>query len=170
MLAAIEPLAEQVELTPASLMDLARAETGLDDFGPDDFVERLDVYCTALRDEAGLSRLGQFNTQSQIVKSLRNRLLVEDLVARHPEVLDVADPRADRHLRAPAHRHHAPAQPDVGRSRAAVARRTGRASSRCSPTSEQPAPGRARPADRTHRDGPRSSWTRRCRTSSACTR
>ena len=88
MLAAIEPLADQVDLTPAALMDLARAETGLSDFGPDDFVERLDVYCTSLREEAGLSRLGVFNNQQQIVKSLKNRLLVEDLVARHPEVLD----------------------------------------------------------------------------------
>ena len=67
----------------------ARAETGLSDFGPDDFVERLDVYCTALREEAGLSAVGRFNNQQHLVKSLKNRLLVEDLVARHPEVLDV---------------------------------------------------------------------------------
>jgi hypothetical protein len=89
MLAAIEPMAEQVDLTPAALMDLARAETGLSDFGPDDFVERLDVYCRSLREEAGLSALGRFNNQQGILKSLKNRLLVEDLVARHPEVLDV---------------------------------------------------------------------------------
>ena len=89
MLAAIEPMAEEVDLRPGPLMDLARAETGLHDFGPDDFVERLDVYCTSLREEAGLSELGMFNNQQQILKSLRNRLLVEDLVARHPEILDV---------------------------------------------------------------------------------
>ena len=89
MLDAIEPLASGLDLTPAALMDQARAETGLDDFGPTDFVERLDVYCTALRDEAGLSRLGWFNNHAQLLKTLKNRLLVEDLVARHPEVLDV---------------------------------------------------------------------------------
>jgi len=89
VLAGIEPLGEQVELTPAALMDQARAETGLSDFGADDFVERLDVYCTSLREEAGLSNVGRFNNQQQLVKSLKNRLLVEDLVARHPEVLDV---------------------------------------------------------------------------------
>lgn len=89
LLAGIEPLADQVELTPAALMDQARAQTGLDDFGPTDFVERLDVYCRALREEAGLSRLGVFNNAQQIVKALANRLLVEDLVARCPEVLDV---------------------------------------------------------------------------------
>jgi hypothetical protein len=89
MLTAIEPMADEVDLTPAALMDRARAETGLSDFGPDDFVERLDVYCTSLREEAGLSAVGRYNNAQQIVKSLRNRLLVEDLVARHPQVLDV---------------------------------------------------------------------------------
>ncbi len=68
MLATIEPLGDQVVLQPDALMDLARAQTGLDDFGPTDFVERLDVFCTALRDEAGLSAVGRFNQQSQIVK------------------------------------------------------------------------------------------------------
>jgi hypothetical protein len=89
MLAAIEPLADSLELTPAALMDQARDETGLDDFGPTDFVERLDVYCTALREEAGLSRLGWFNNHSQLVSTLRNRLWIEDLVAREPGILDI---------------------------------------------------------------------------------
>lgn len=89
MLAAIEPLAAGLELTAAALMDQARAETGLDDFGAPDFVERLDVYTAALRDEAGLSRLGWFNCHSQLLSALKNRLWVEDLVARHPEVLEV---------------------------------------------------------------------------------
>jgi hypothetical protein len=89
MIAAIEPLADDVELSPTACMDQARAETGLDDFGPLDFVERLDVYCTALRDEAGLSLLGRFNLHSQIVKLLRNRLQIEALAARCPAILDL---------------------------------------------------------------------------------
>ncbi|MFM8304213.1 MAG: sulfotransferase family protein [Actinomycetota bacterium] len=89
MIEAIEPLAVGLELTPAALMDQARAESGLDDFGPTDFVERLDVYCTALREEAGLSALGWFNNHSQLVKTLRNRLQIEALVARVPEILDL---------------------------------------------------------------------------------
>jgi len=89
MLAAIEPLADGLDLEPAALMDHARAETGLDDFGPMDFVERLDVYCTALREEAGLSKLGVFTNHSQIVGNLRNRLQIEHLVTLHPEILDI---------------------------------------------------------------------------------
>ena len=41
MLAGIEPLGEHVELTPAALMDLARAETGLSYFGPDDIADAI---------------------------------------------------------------------------------------------------------------------------------
>lgn len=89
MIDAIEPLAAGLELTPAALMDQARAESGLDDFGPTDFVERLDVYCTALREEAGLSALGWFNNHSQLVKTLKNRLQIEALVAREPQILDL---------------------------------------------------------------------------------
>lgn len=89
MIDAIAPLAASVDLSAAALMDQARAEIGLDDFGPLDFVERLDVFCTALREEAGLSDVGRYNNHSQLLKTLKNRLLVEDLVARHPEVLDV---------------------------------------------------------------------------------
>ena len=86
---AVAPLGAAADLTPAALMDQARAETGLDDFGPDDFVERLDVLCTALRDEARLSDFGRFGQQQMLVKLLRNRLLVEDLVTRHPEILQI---------------------------------------------------------------------------------
>lgn len=89
MLTAIEPLADTLELTASALMDQARAETGLDDFGPTDFVERLDVYTTALREEAGLSKLGWFNNHSQLVSTLKNRLWIEDLVKREPAILDV---------------------------------------------------------------------------------
>lgn len=88
-LATLEPLADQVDLRPEPLMEQARAETGLEDFGPDDFRERLDVYTRALREEAGLSPLGRVNLAGQIVKLLKNRLLVEDLVKRHPEILEV---------------------------------------------------------------------------------
>lgn len=88
-LTAIEALAADVDFTPIGMMDQARAETGLDDFGPTDFVERLDVYWGSLSSEAGLSALGRFNAHSQIVKTLCNRLRVEDLVKRHPEILDL---------------------------------------------------------------------------------
>jgi hypothetical protein len=76
-----------VDLHPETLMATAIAETGLDDFGPDDFVERLEVLCWSLRHEAGLNDAGLLAQSILLTGLLRNRLLVEDLVGRHPEIL-----------------------------------------------------------------------------------
>ena len=78
-----------VTLEPEPLMAAAVEQTGLDDFGPTDFVERLDVLCRALRTEAGLNSAGMAAQQGMLTGLLRNRLLVEDVVRRHPEILDV---------------------------------------------------------------------------------
>jgi Sulfotransferase family len=78
-----------LELEPEPLMSGAVEQTGLDEFGDDGFVERLDVLCRALRDEAGLSPAGWFAQHSLLTGLLRNRLLVEDRIRRHPEILDL---------------------------------------------------------------------------------
>ncbi len=88
-MAAVEPLAATATLDPAALGEQAQAETGLSDFGDDGFRERLDVLTRGLRDEAGLSPFGRVSAQGQLVALLRNRLLVEDRIAHHPEILDV---------------------------------------------------------------------------------
>ena len=45
----MEEAGSQLTLTaPAELMATARAETGLEDFGADDFVGRLEVLCEAI--------------------------------------------------------------------------------------------------------------------------
>jgi hypothetical protein len=75
-------------LDPGSLMTTARADTGLEDFGADDFVERLEILCRALREEARLNPAGVLAQSVFVTGLLRNRLLLEDLVARHPEILD----------------------------------------------------------------------------------
>jgi Sulfotransferase family len=78
----------QLALDPAGLMAQAVAETGLDDFGPTDFEHRLDVLCRAMRDEGGFNAAGIFQQHTLILGLLKNRLLIEDLVRRHPEILD----------------------------------------------------------------------------------
>ena len=88
-LAAVEPFAAELVLEPDPLCDQAVAETGLSDFGDESFRERLTVLTGALRDEAGLSPMGVVSAHGQLVKLLKNRLLVEDLVARHPEILEL---------------------------------------------------------------------------------
>jgi sulfotransferase family protein len=67
----------------------ARAETGLDEPGDRSFLDRLDVLCTALRTEAHLSGPGTVSWYSQLVQMMKNRLLIEDLLRRHPEIHDI---------------------------------------------------------------------------------
>jgi len=79
-----------VSLEPEALTAAAMAGTGLDDFGPDDFRGRLEILCRSLREEARLDHAGLLAQSEFLTGLLRNRLLVEDLVARHPEILDEA--------------------------------------------------------------------------------
>ncbi|WP_197503451.1 sulfotransferase [Mycobacterium sp. E740] len=67
----------------------ASAETGLDDFGADDYRERLTVYLTALQEIPGVSAAGVVNFHAQLLQWLKNRLLLTDLLARHPEIHDI---------------------------------------------------------------------------------
>ncbi len=78
----------QLVLEPGPLMDAARAETSLDDFGPNDFVERLDVLCRAMREQGGFNGAGVMQQYSFLLGLLKNRLLIEDLLRRHPEILE----------------------------------------------------------------------------------
>jgi Sulfotransferase family len=78
----------QLRLDPIALMESAKAETALDDFGADDFVKRLDLLCRAMREQGGFNGAGVMQQHSFILGLLKNRLLVEDLLRRHPEILE----------------------------------------------------------------------------------
>ncbi len=67
----------------------ASADTGLDDFGPDDYRERLDVYLADVREIDGLTGAGRVNFYGQLLQVLKNRLLLTDLLARHPQIHDI---------------------------------------------------------------------------------
>ncbi len=67
----------------------AIADTGLDDFGPDDYRERMDVYLAALHEIDDLHAPGTVNFFSQMSQWLKNRLLLADLLTRHPEIHDI---------------------------------------------------------------------------------
>ncbi len=87
MMAAMAP---QCPLDADALHAQAEADTGLHDFGAGDYRERLDVYLAALRDIDGLTSAGVVNFYGQLLQLLKNRLLLTDLLARHPEIHDVA--------------------------------------------------------------------------------
>lgn len=82
-------MAEHCPLDSDVLHTQAREATGLDDFGSQDYRERLDVYLSALADLHDMHPPGVVNFFSQICQWLKNRLLLTDLLARHPEIHDI---------------------------------------------------------------------------------
>jgi len=82
-------LAADCPLDSDALHARAIADTGLGDFGPDDYRERLDVFLAALHDIDGMHRPGIVNFFGQLSQWLKNRLLLTDLLTRHPEIHDI---------------------------------------------------------------------------------
>jgi hypothetical protein len=82
-------MAAECPLDADMLHAKAVAETGLTDFGPDDYRERLEVYLVALREIDGLQGAGIVNFHAQVLQLLKNRLLLNDLLGRHPEIREI---------------------------------------------------------------------------------
>lgn len=89
LLGLVGSMAADAPLDAAVLHAKATADTGLDDFGPGDYRERLDVYLAALQEISGLNGPGIVNFHAQILQCLKNRLLLTDLLKRHPEIHDI---------------------------------------------------------------------------------
>ncbi|HIF94889.1 MAG: sulfotransferase [Myxococcales bacterium] len=70
------------------LIETARANTGLRDFGEGDFESGLEKIVHALENEALLSDLGRVVWQNRLLGLLTQRLHVEDWYRRHPEIED----------------------------------------------------------------------------------
>jgi hypothetical protein len=68
------------------LIDEARDQTGLDDFGDDSFREGLERLVRSLREEARLNAMGQDALRQRIIGLLTQRLQIEDWFHRHPEI------------------------------------------------------------------------------------
>ncbi len=75
-----------VTFEPDAVLAAACEQTGLDDFGDDWFREPLEVICEAVPAEAGLSPTGRVTAGMSLVSFLANRLRLEDLIRRHPEI------------------------------------------------------------------------------------
>ena len=73
-------------LIAKELIEAACTETGLDAFGGESFREALEVLTRALETEAELNETGQGAVRDLLLRLLRNRLLIEDWYARHPEI------------------------------------------------------------------------------------
>ncbi|MGH9016496.1 MAG: sulfotransferase family protein, partial [Acidimicrobiales bacterium] len=87
--AAMAEMAPSCPLEASALVDEARRQTGLHHVGDGAFLARLEVLCAALRTEADLSPAGVVSWYSQLLGLMKNRLLIEDLLRRHPEIHDI---------------------------------------------------------------------------------
>lgn len=77
-------------LSADEVLERAIKETGLDDFGEETgFRERLAVTLQAFDEDKGLTRGGRITMLQNAIRVMANRLRIEDLVKRHPEILDI---------------------------------------------------------------------------------
>jgi hypothetical protein len=83
------PIAPQlISLDPERLIEKARRDAALEDLGDPGYREPFGVLLDALEREAGLSVLGRITTRALVLQLLTNRLRIEDLFRRHPEIAD----------------------------------------------------------------------------------
>lgn len=81
--------APPMPLDEATILGAAMQETGLSDFGPEDFNERLGVWLQALNEDRGLNDFGRASNAQSLIRFAANRLRIEDLLKRQPEIFDV---------------------------------------------------------------------------------
>jgi len=78
-----------VHFSEQAVLDAAMEKTGLRDFGSDDFRERLRIWLTSIEEDADLGPVGRIGVYRDLVRYAANRLRLEDLCRRHPEILEV---------------------------------------------------------------------------------
>ena len=71
------------------LVKHARRKTGLSDFGDDGHLEALRVLVESVNDEARLTPTGLLIQKSRLAGALIQRLRIQDLLKRHPEIDDI---------------------------------------------------------------------------------
>jgi len=76
-------------LDVGEMIAVARRKTGLREFGDDWFLEPLEVLVESANAEARLTPLGRWIQRHRIVNALVTRLRGEELLRRHPEILDL---------------------------------------------------------------------------------
>jgi Sulfotransferase family len=77
-----------VPLNENSLLYSAKANTGLNDFGEDDWYEPFQIFLKSLEEDAELNLMGRLMTRSELLMYLEARLRIEDTFKKHPEIAD----------------------------------------------------------------------------------
>ncbi len=86
MHALMATMAPALPLTQTALHEAATQQTGLADFGNDDYRPRLQVLLDALAEAPGTTDWGRVVLHTQLTQHLKNRLQLRALVSEHPEI------------------------------------------------------------------------------------
>jgi len=86
--AAISARLADRKLDADRLMAQARQRTGLEDFGPEDYLEPFRLLVASYNTEARLNFIGLMSARTYLLQLLENRLLVEHDREVHPEIAD----------------------------------------------------------------------------------
>ncbi len=77
-----------VDLSRQSIMAEAEVKAGMSDWGPLDFIERLDLLCDEWNSDKGLNGIGLLSLRNKLLQHATSRLLIQDQFNQHPEILD----------------------------------------------------------------------------------
>ena len=80
-------------LSVDAVLDAARRGTGMDDFGPEDFIPRLAVQLRSVAEDANGHALGALGLFGDFVRHASNRLRLQRLWRQHPEIMEQALPK-----------------------------------------------------------------------------
>ncbi|MEQ9462252.1 MAG: sulfotransferase [Haliea sp.] len=78
---------QEIDFSEAAVLEAARQRTGLADFGPRDFRERLHLLLEEWGSDPDMTGSQRANLFGYLVRYASNRLLLQDQWQRHPEIL-----------------------------------------------------------------------------------
>ncbi|MBJ7514066.1 MAG: sulfotransferase, partial [Acidimicrobiia bacterium] len=81
--------AKHTDLSVDAICETAITATGLDNFGDIDFCERLELQVSEMNEDEDRTGLGRMLMKGDCVRYASNRLKIEDLLKRHPEILEI---------------------------------------------------------------------------------
>jgi hypothetical protein len=88
--AALEAVeSETVHMSVDSVLQQATLLTGLDDFGPTDFEERLRLLLSEVDDDSNVWKMHKIQFVDHCVKAAANRLRIQRYWSEHPDALDI---------------------------------------------------------------------------------
>ncbi len=89
MMDAVVEASGPVVFTTEALLGSATEQTGLDDFGSEQFRPPLDALLESVQEDVRLSPFGRFSYFTMLLQCAKNRLQTQDLLKRHPEIHDI---------------------------------------------------------------------------------